>query len=132
MPGAANKNLAAAGTIRVGRVAVDIAFVDVMKSRIESNSPRGVERLRGRPGLVSQLEVGMKRREVQRHIRAEMLQNPVGELPDFARVIVQRGNQEIRDLKPDIRFLLEPRERVEHGLQMRERDAPVKFLRETL
>ena len=89
MPGPADENLAAAGTVRVSRVAVDIALVDVMKARIKGDSPRGMERLGGRAGLVAQLEVGMKRREVKRHIGAEMFQNPVGEMPDFARVIVQ-------------------------------------------
>ena len=108
VPGAPNKNSAAAGTIRVRRFAVDIALVDVMQPRIESNSPRGVERFRRRPGLVLQLEVGMKRGEMQWNIRAEMFEHPFGKPPNFARIIVQRGDDEIGDFEPDVRLLLEP------------------------
>ena len=53
-------------------------------------------------------------------------------MADFARVIVQGGNQEIGDLKPDIGFLLEPREHIKHGLQMCERDTAVEAFREGL
>ena len=61
----------------------------------------------------------MECREMERDVRAEMLQNPIGQLANFARVIVQSGDDQIRDFEPDFRFLLEPSERVEDGLQMR-------------
>ena len=108
--------MAAAGAGRVGRVGMDVAFVNVVKAGIESDAPRGVQRFRRGVRLIAQLEIGMKCREMDWDVGAEMLQNPIGELANFARVIVQSGDDQIRDLEPDFRFLLEPRERIEHRL----------------
>ena len=93
VPRPANQNLAAAGTVRVRSVAVNIAFVNIVQSGFERDFPRGVKRFRRSARLVAQLEIRMKCGEMQRNIRTEMLQNPIGKLTNFTRVIVQSRNQ---------------------------------------
>src|SRR5215472_16027492 len=71
----------------------------------------------------------MKRREMQRHIRAEMRQNPFRQLSRFRRIVVQRRNHQVRNLEPNFRFFLQPLERLEYGLKMRQRNFPVEIFR---
>ena len=77
-----------------------------------------------------QLEVGMKRREMQRHFRPEMLENPLSEFARFRGIVVERGDHQVGDLEPDVGLVLEPLERFEHGLEMRQRDFSVEIFRE--
>ena len=89
-----------------------------------------MQRLRRSARLILQLEVRVERREVQRNVRAQMLQNPVREPARFAGVVVQRRNHQVGDLEPDIGLVLEPLQRVEHGLEMGKRDLPVEVFAE--
>ena len=52
---------------------------------------------------VQHLPVGMKSREVQRHVPTQPLHHPVGECLDLSGRIVQAGDQQRRDLKSDVR-----------------------------
>src|ERR1700687_5314168 len=92
MPRAADKQFLALRTMCVRSVAIDISFIDVAQAHIELNLPRTVESLGRRPWLVLQLEVRMKRSEMQRHVRPQMSQNPFGKLPRFCRIVIQSRN----------------------------------------
>jgi len=74
----------------------------------------------------------MKRREVQRHVVAQVLQHPIAELLEFGIVVVQRRDDEVGDLKPHARLMTQPAQRVEHRLQVRQRDFGVELLGEGL
>ena len=49
-----------------------------------------------------------------------MFKDPVAHLLQFVRPVVLVGDQQVGDLEPDIGFVLEPGERVEDGLEVRE------------
>src|SRR6267142_130468 len=92
VPRALDKQCAAAWTIGVRAVAVNVAFVYVMKAGIFRDLPGAVQRFRGRFWFVAKLEVGMEGGEVQRDVGAEMGEDPIGEFARLGGIIVQRGN----------------------------------------
>ena len=57
-----------------------------------------------------------------------MGQHPFGKLPRFSRIVIQGWNHQVGDLKPHRRFVLQPRQRLQHRLKMRQRNFPVKIL----
>ena len=69
---------------------------------------------------------------MQRHVRPEIAQNPFGKLPGFGRIIIQGWNHQVGDLKPHRRFVLQPRQRLQHRLKVCQRDFSVKILTEGL
>ena len=91
-----------------------------------------MQRLRRRRRLVLQLEVRMERGEVQRHIVAQVLQHPAAQLLELRVAIVQRRNDQVGDLEPHVGFVPQPPQRIEHRLQMRERDLAVERFGERL
>src|ERR1700722_10892074 len=97
-----------------------------MQSRSKRNSACGVQRFGVSSWLILQFKVGMKCREMERHIRPEVLKDPFAEPADFAGVIVQRRNNQIRYFEPYIRFLLQPRQNIQNGLQVCKSDAPIE------
>ena len=121
------------GTVRaLVRHVVDVPRIHVLQSR----SPRHVIRLeqravrRVRP--VAHPEVGVERREVQRHLVAAMAENPVAHAANVVHRVVGLGDDQVSDLEPDVRLVLEPGERVEHRLQMRIGDVVIELLGEPL
>ena len=89
--------LTAASAIGAGAQGViDIADIDMLEPARARNvigaNEGGVRRVR----LVAQLVVGVKRREVQRHVGSQMLEHPCGERPQLGLGVVintteQRG-----------------------------------------
>src|SRR5438876_7708550 len=69
VPGALYQPFFALGTIGVRTIAVDISFIDIPQAHVERDLPCMVKRLGRRPWLVPQLEVRVKRSEMQRHVR---------------------------------------------------------------
>src|SRR5438445_1049738 len=108
----------------------DIALADVMPSDSAGDGAGAMQRFRRCARLILQLEIGMKGGEVQRHVRPEMFENPFRELTCLGRIVVERRDHEVGNLEPDIRLVLEPLQGVEHGLEMSERDLPVKVFGE--
>src|SRR6266851_4760624 len=90
VPGASHEQFLALRTIGVRAIAVDISFINVVQARVERDLPGLIERLRRRARLVLQLEVWVKRGEMQRHVRPQMSQNPLGKLPRFSWIVIQR------------------------------------------
>ena len=76
MPGAPDEQFSAFWTTGVRAVAVNIAFIDIVQTHFARNGTRSMESLRRRARLVLQLEIRMEGSEVQRHVRAEMGQDP--------------------------------------------------------
>lgn len=70
----------------------------------------------------------MKRREMKRNGVAEIFDHPFAEFFGFVGVVIFFGYHQIGDLKPDVGFLFEPLERVQHGREMRERQLVIKTL----
>ena len=69
---------------------------------------------------------------MKRYVRAEVLEEPVALPGDLVVAVVQTRDEERRHLGPDLGLALQPDERVEHGLEMREGDAVVELLGEPL
>src|ERR1700732_1953577 len=76
MPGTADEQFLALRTIGVRTFAVDVSFIDVAQARVERDLARMIKSLGRRSWLVLQLEVRVKRGEMQGHIRPQMSQNP--------------------------------------------------------
>src|SRR5260370_1195844 len=72
----------------------------------------------------------MKSREVQGQLWPEMLQDSLREFAGLRGIVVQRGNHQVGYLEPYVGFIFEPPERIEHRLQMSQRDFPVEALGE--
>src|SRR5207247_7625183 len=70
--------------------------------------------------------------ELQRHVRSKMGEDPFGKLSRFGGIVVQRRNHQVGDLKPDRRLLLQPCQRLQHRLKMRQRNFPVEIFRKRL
>src|SRR5260370_16297024 len=86
MPGTAHEQFLALWAIRVRPIAVNISFIHVAQAHVERDLPGMIKRLRWSARLVLQLEVRMKRREMQRHLRPMIRQNPLANLPPFVRI----------------------------------------------
>ncbi len=91
-----------------------------------------MERLRGRARLVPQLEVGVEGGEVQRHVIAQIVDDPLRQLFGFLDRIVQGGDDQVGELEPDVGLPLQPGQVLQHRLQVRQRDPAVEVLRERL
>src|SRR2546422_4534400 len=74
----------------------------------------------------------MERGEVQRHFRSQVFQHPFGELAEFARVVVESRDDQVGDFKPNVGLLLQPLQHIQYGLQVSQRNAPVKVFRKCL
>src|SRR5579863_490452 len=114
--------------MRVAAIAENISFVDVVQTNFPRNFARTMQSFRRSARLILQFEIGMKRGEVQWNIRAEILQNPFGEFARFVFVVVQRGNHQIGDFEPHVRFVFQALESFENGREMRERNFSVEIL----
>src|SRR5260370_36007491 len=101
MPGALDKQGLAARTIGIAAIAVNVPFINVMQSDFAGNLPREVQCLRRSRWFILQLEVGMKRREGQRHFRPEMLANPLGQFARFRASIVELWDHQVGELEPE-------------------------------
>jgi hypothetical protein len=74
----------------------------------------------------------VKRGEVDRHVAAEPVDDPVRHPVDLLVGVVESGDKQRRDLKPDVRLVLDVLERVEHRLQVAGARARVEGLAERL
>jgi len=114
------------------RLVVDVADVDVLQPLVPGRDVGPQERLVGRRRHVEHAEVGVERREVQRHLIADVPEDPAAHPADILRVVVVAGDDEVRDLEPDVRLLPEPLEGVEHRLEVRVGDLAIELLGERL
>src|SRR5271157_5130870 len=108
VPGATDQEGIAGGAIGVGGFGENVAFVDEVEADFASDFASAVKSARRSGGLVAELEIGMEGGEVERDAGAEMREDPLGELASFGGIVVERGDDEIGELKPDMGFVLEP------------------------
>ncbi len=132
MPGTADEQFLALRTICVRTFAVDVSFIDVAQAHVERDLACMIKSLGWSSWLVLQLEVRVKRSEMQRHIRPQMSQNPFGKLSRLCRIVIQGWNHQVGDLEPDRRLLHQPRQRLQHRLKMRQGNLPIEILGEGL
>src|SRR6267142_732071 len=92
VPGAADKQCAAAGATGVRAIAVNVSFIYEMKAGIFRDLPGAVQRFRGCSRFVAELEVWMEGGEVQGDVGPEMSDDPIGEFARIGGIIVQRRN----------------------------------------
>src|SRR6516162_6954868 len=119
VPVAADEGGAAAVAIgALARAIVDVAGVDVTQTRLQRDAPRRLQRRRRRRRRVHHLPVRMKGREVQRHVGAETLHHPAALRLDFRGRVVLAGNEQRRDLEPNIGLVFEVFERLEHRVKL--------------
>ena len=105
VPGAANDGALAARADSVPAFRPDVPFVNKFQPHFKGDGASAVQRVRRRRRLVLELEIRMEGGEVHRDIVAEVLQHPVAELAELAVAVVQRGNDEVGDLEPDVGFV---------------------------
>jgi hypothetical protein len=74
----------------------------------------------------------VERREVQRHVGSQPLDDPARHRLDLVFTVVQAGDDEVRDLDPHVRLVHEVFERVEHGRELAGADVVVEALGERL
>ena len=133
VPVAHDDGILARGAVRrAARFIVHVAGVDVVQPRELSDCPCARERLRRRGGDVAHLPVRVEGSEMQRHIRAEVLADPLALRAQLLIRVVLPRNEERRDLGPDLRLLDEVDQRIEHRLQAAAADLPVEVVGEAL
>ena len=74
----------------------------------------------------------MERGEVQRHVGAEVLDDPARHRVELVVAVVLAGDEQRRDLDPHVGLVHEVLERVEHVAEVRAADVPVEVLGERL
>ncbi len=132
VPGAADEELVAVGAVGVGGFGVDVALVNVVEPDLAGDLTRAVKRLRRSGRLVLELEVRVKRGEMERNVGAKIGKDPFGELAGFGGVIVESGNHEVGDLKPDGGFIFQPLQGVQNGLEVSESNFAIEIFGEGL
>src|SRR5208337_4540233 len=96
---------------------VNVAGVYMADAHATGNAPRRRERRRRGRRPAEHLPVGMKGREMERHVRTEILENPGAQPLDFGMRVVLAWDQERRDLEPDLGLVLQVGERIEHSAE---------------
>ena len=76
------------------------------------------QRRRRRVRDVDHLEVGVEGGEVQRHVGAQVLGDPRGQLVELGVAVVAAGDQQGRDLEPQVGLVAQVLERLEHRLEV--------------
>ena len=112
----------------IKRISVE-RYIERYETAIATHKKQG---LRRRVGFLQHLPVGMEGREVQRNLRAELVNEPAREPFQLARRVVLVGDQQGGDLEPDIGLLLDVDQGVEHIGQVAAAELPVEVLGEGL
>src|SRR5438132_13281458 len=68
--------------------------------------------------LIEHLEVGVKRREMPRHIRPEIFRKPLARAMQLGLTVILARNEQRRDLKPYVRFASERSQCIEHHSEL--------------
>ena len=111
---------------------VNVAGVYVAEAHAAGNVPRRHERRRRGRRPVEHLPVGVEGREMERHVRTEMLEDPGAQRLEVGRRVVLARDQERSDLEPDPSFVLQVGERLEHSTERAGAEFLVEGFREAL
>src|SRR5438876_771199 len=100
VPIALDEQLTATGTPRATAIAiVDISSVNVMQTFRARDLSRARKRRRGRMRFIKHLEIRMKCREMPRHIRPQIFDEPFRRAMQFVVAVVLAGDQQRRDFE---------------------------------
>src|SRR5438067_9900551 len=97
---------------------MDVSCVNVVQTLRTRDLTCTAKRYGWRVRLIKHLEVGMKRREMPWHIRSEIFRKPLARAMQLGVAVVLAGNEQRRDFKPDIRFVPEIFQGIEHRTEL--------------
>ena len=80
---------------------MNVAGVDVTQPRRLRNFPCERQCGRRRSRHIAHSPIGVKRREMERHVGAEPIHDPFRERGNLGRAVIVAGDQQRRDLEPD-------------------------------
>src|SRR5262252_10006097 len=107
-----------------------VSCVNVMKPFRACDLASARERGRWRVRFIEHFEIGMEGREVPWHISAEILCEPFRSAMQFVIAVVFARNEQRCDFKPDVRFVSEIFQCVEHRLKLGKTKPMVKRIGE--
>src|SRR5438093_4053095 len=97
---------------------MDFSGVNVMQTLRTGVLACTSKRCRWRVRFIEHLEVGMKRREMPRHIRPQIFSKPLGRAMQLGVAVILPRNEQRRDFKPDVRFVSKIFEGIEHRTEL--------------
>ena len=97
---------------------VDISHIDVVESGRSRDLVGLEQRFVRRRRSFAHAEIGMKSREVHGNAVPNMIKNPAAHASDFVIRVIGARNNQVGDLDPNVRFLVQPFERIKYGLKM--------------
>lgn len=100
IPDSLNKELPALRTERAFRFVTDIADVYEFQPRIHCGLSGISECFERGRGEIRQFVMGEEPGEMERHIGAEVFDDPLAHFPDIFHVVIQGGDDEVGYLKP--------------------------------
>jgi hypothetical protein len=108
-------------------------YVDELQPSLHRDLARALQPSRAAwAGMSFILKSGWNAGEVHRHVHAQLARDPPALRADLPVGIVLPGDEERGDLVPDVGFVLEVDQRVEHRRQLRARELHVEIVGETL
>src|SRR3989449_8739471 len=120
-----DQDLGATGAVGgFSRVARDVPDVDVLQPRILGYLVVLLERLDGRQRKVHHLVVGVPSQKMNRHVRAEVVVDPLAESRGRFEVIPDLGHYEVSDLDVNIGLVLDLEKGLEDRLRIGNTDVP--------
>src|SRR2546428_9625439 len=118
-----DRDRAAARAVRVlERMARDVPDVDVLQAFLLRDRAMLLERLDWRPGELHHLVVRVEPQEVDRGVGAEVVVDPVRELPRGVEVVADLRDDQVRDLDVDLLRVSRVKERLEDRICIRDVD----------
>src|SRR5712691_2181908 len=120
-----DQDLGATGAVcGLGRVARNVPDVDVLQPRILRYLVVLLERLDGRQRKVHHLVVGVPSQKMNRHIRTEVVVDPLAESRGRFEVIPDLRHDEVSNLDVNIRLVLDLEKGLEDRLRIGNTDVP--------
>src|SRR5690606_22512667 len=126
------RGLAAGTERRIALAVVHIAGVDVVQACAQGDVARANQRRRRCRRDIRHLVIGMEGGEMQRHIGAQLVENPAAHRRNLFIRIVLAGNQQCGDFEPHRCFMLQIAQRIEHRLQTRAGELEIEIVGEGL
>lgn len=128
VPGTADQHRTARRANGIFAPRMDVSFIDKVQASFQRDAARAVQCFRRRGRAVLQFKVRMKRGEMEWNVRAQIPQNPFGQVACLIGIVVQPRNHEIGNFKPDLRLIAEPEQCIQHRLHVGQSDLSVELL----
>ena len=133
VPVTANDACAAGMTVgALSCLVMNVAGVDVTQPRPLRNFPCERQCGRRRSRHIAHSPIGVKRREMERHVGAEPIHDPFRERADLGRAVIVAGDQQRRDLEPDAGHPLNVLQRLKDRIQLSGAEGAIEAVGEGL